>query len=178
MAYFFPNLDHDTRQLMIEEIQHDISNSRLFVSNRLSVSGKSDYVDLLFEAARNFDEEWLADQLRLNQRLNTHEDRNLHGGKVIKAEIPATAAETLAGGEFNRFYIRAICRRASGDLVELYRAKQATNPRPESESVIGNQINADGLLNDMRTHAGEGTYEGAVFGIPSGPNSGISVKLI
>jgi hypothetical protein len=41
----------------------------------------------------------------------TEERRNPRGGITI-ARVPITAADTLAEGEFNRFYARALCRYA------------------------------------------------------------------
>jgi hypothetical protein len=81
-----------------------------------------------------------------------------------------TAAETLAEGEFNRFYVRALCRRqmsGDGQLV-VHRAKQVQNPRPESEALIGTSPNAGKLLDDLRNNPG---VEPAL-GVPKGPNSG------
>jgi hypothetical protein len=44
--------------------------------------------------------------------------------------VPVTAADTLAEGEFNRFYLRGLCRRASAANmaeIEVYRAKEVAN---------------------------------------------------
>lgn len=55
----------------------------------------------------------------------------------------------------------------------IYRAKQVREPRPESQAMIGKNINAKALLDDLRTHPG---VEPAL-GLPPGPNSGLSIKL-
>ena len=57
--------------------------------------------------------------------------------------------------------------------VRVYRAKHVDNPRPESEAKIGVLVDAQKLLNDLRTNPG---VEPAL-GIPPGPNSGLSVQL-
>jgi hypothetical protein len=90
--------------------------------------------------------------------------------------VPATAPETLAEGEFNRFYIRGLCVRALAEgITELviYRAKQVENPRSESTAKIGLKISAQALLTDLRANPGVDT----ALGLPPGPNSGLSVKL-
>lgn len=73
------------------------------------------------------------------------------GGYTV-AHVPETAAETLAEGQFNRFYIAAICRRAIEDgqsSVRVYRAKQTDNPRPESRALEGTMRNASALLGEV-----------------------------
>ena len=89
--------------------------------------------------------------------------------------MPSNAAEMLAEGEFNRFFVRGLClyAKASGipDLL-IYRAKSVSHPRPGSEARIGQLISAEELLADLRA----GEVETALR-IPGGPNSGISVRL-
>jgi hypothetical protein len=91
-------------------------------------------------------------------------------------KFPITAAQTFAEGEFNRFYIRGLCRRAIedriGELV-IYRAKEVAKPRRESETRIASKVPAEKLLDDLRGNIGVET----ALGIPGGPNSGLSVKL-
>ena len=91
--------------------------------------------------------------------------------------MPWNAAQTLAEGEFNRFYIRAV-RRATledgGETVEVYRAKAVADPRPDSEAKIGALVNAAVLLADLRQNIGIDT----ALGLPNGPNSGLSVRRV
>jgi len=75
------------------------------------------------------------------------------GGYTV-AHVPDTAAETLAEGQFNRFYIAAICRRAIEDghlSVHVYRAKQSDSPRSESVALEGTARDAASLLADVRS---------------------------
>jgi len=83
----------------------------------------------------------------------------------------------LAESEFNRYYIRALARRAIEDGISelvIYRAKPVTNPRPESEARIETSLPPQDLLDDLRSHLGD---ERPSLGVPSGPNSGLSVRL-
>ena len=176
MSLSLKNLDEQTRNLMLEEIDLDISQNKLYESPRLSNTGRNDYVALLKEAVSQNDDRWLAGQLRSGGRLNQTETRRTPKGGTTTAQVPVTAADTLAEGEFNRFYIRALCRRAidSGSgSVTVYRAKQVERARSESERKIGMQVDAQQLLNDLRTHPGVDT----ALGLPPGPNSGLSVYL-
>ena len=83
----------------------------------------------------------------------------------------------MAESEFNRYYIRGLARRAIEDGVQelvVYRAKPVSNPRPESEARVETTISAQELLEDLRSHPGD---ERPTLGVPSGPNSGLSVRL-
>jgi hypothetical protein len=176
MTMHFPDLNDDVRAMMLEEIRLDQEQSGLYMSNRLSPTGREAWLRLLAHAAESGTPQSLASELRKNGCLLTSEMSQRNGKPYTKA-VPRDAPDTLAEGEFNRFYIRAICvialhRGQAG--VEVYRAKDAINPRPESVSKVGSRVDADSLLNDLRTNPG---IESAL-GIPAGPNSGLSVRLV
>ncbi len=176
MALTLTHLDPKSRSLMIEEINRDITASRLYMSPRLTTAGQAQYPTLLTEAAQTYDDAWLAHQIRMQGLLKTEETRRTPSGDTTTARVPVTAPDTLAEGEFNRFYCRAICARAIEEgkaNVQVYRAKHVENPRPESQAKVGALIDAKQLLNDLRTSQG---VEPAL-GIPPGPNSGLSIQL-
>ncbi len=170
------NLDQKTRDLMVKEINQDIAASRLYMSPRLNASGQSQYPALLKKAAQSHDETWLAQQIRIEGLLNTTETKKTPSGGITTAKVPVTAPDTLAEGEFNRFYCRGMCARAIEEgkqQVRVYRAKPVSNPRPESQAKVGTLVDAHKLLNDLRTSQGVEPS----LGIPPGPNSGLSVQL-
>lgn len=176
MGIYYENLDQQTREFMLKELELSISNGSLYISSRLNEQGRSNWEYLLREAIKNNDDTWLASQLRKQNYLKSEEERHLSGGRTTIARVPTTAADTLAEGEFNRFYSRGLCARAlaSGVLeVEVYRGKEVQQPRPESETKIGNRFAAGELLEDLRKSKG---VEPAL-GIPPGPNTGITIKL-
>jgi hypothetical protein len=108
--------------------------------------------------------------------LNSTTQRRRPRGGVVIAKMPYNAAETLAEGEFNRYFVRGLCRRAMANGIprlEVYRAKAVENPRPESEARIGHLIDPEAVLIDLRASQGVET----ALGIPPGPNSGITVKI-
>src|SRR5918996_5088724 len=177
MALYLENLDDRTRQLMLDEMEYDITNHQLHISPFLSGQGQRDYTNLLREALENGNDETLAQNLREHRRiLRTLPKRNPKGGYSISA-TPENAAQVLAESEFNRYYIRALARRAIEDGIPelvIYRAKPAKNPRPESEARVETTISPQDLLEDLRAHTGD---ERPTLGVPSGPNSGLSVRL-
>lgn len=176
MAFDLVNLDEQARRFMLEEVELDITADRLYVSSRLSPQGVADYPSLLKQAVTSGNETTLAAALRSSGRLNRTLERKKPGGGVTTVAMPVNAPETLAEGEFNRFYVRGLCRRALAEglrEVVVYRAKEVANPRPESQMKIGTKLSAQALLDDLRRNPGVDT----ALGLPSGPNSGLSVKL-
>ena len=170
------NLDSTTRKYMLQEIDLDEKAGRLYISPRLSNQGAADYPSLIKVAATTADDSFLANELRVIGRLNASEPRKTKNG-VVWAKVPVTASETMAEGEFNRFYARGVCRRAidEGKLrVQVYRAKLVVNPRSESEALLGQMFPADKLLEDLRQNIGTDTS----LGLPPGPNSGLSIRLL
>lgn len=174
MKFRFENLDNETRELMVSEIESDISNGQLYFSKRFNDNGHKLYPQLLLSAVNSGDEESLGIALKQNNCFAGTEARNGKNG-ITYAKIPETANQTLAESEFNRFYLRGLALRAivSGQSLIIYRARNSDNPRPQSEMMIGKQISADKLLNDLRNSIGVDT----ALGLPAGPNSGLSVKL-
>jgi hypothetical protein len=176
MPLNYANLDDRTRAFMRDEIAVDIAKGTLYTGRRLSARGAEEWPDLLQGAATNGNDETLAGLLNRDGRLNEFEERRKPKGGVTTVRVPETAAATLAEGEFNRFYIRALCRRAIDDGIPrliVYRAKNVTSPRRESEERIGTEVDPRQLLADLRENIGVDT----ALGLPAGPNSGLSARL-
>jgi len=176
MALRYENLDQKTREFMLDEVELDVSTGSLYLSPRLTTQCQGLFKSLLNEAIRRYDDTWLAKELRRHGCVRTHEQRHKPKGGFTTVKVPIGAAETLAEGEFNRFYIRGLCARAldSGiSEVQVYRAKRVRQPRPESEALVGKKISARRLLADLRESKGEEPD----LRIPGGPNSGLSVRL-
>jgi len=176
MGLNYRNLDERTRNLMLAEIERDIAASTLFLSDNLNPQGRIDYPKLIRKAGISGSDVTLAADI--SSRLNPCEKpRQLKSGKLSKPPVMrSNAHEMLAEGEFNRFYIRAICLRAIEDGISevvVYRAKSVQHARAESERKIGQRIPAEPLLRDLREHPGVDT----ALGLPPGPNSGLSVQL-
>ena len=161
---------------MVGEIDADIGAAKLYRSPRLTEVGWRDYPGLLKMAAELRDDAWPADELRKSGRINVTEERRKPNGGFTTARVPAIAPDMLAEGEFNRFYLRALCLHAVADGTNnliIYRAKAVTNSRPDSQAKIDTLINAAALLTDLRSNIGIDT----ALGLPPGPNSGPSARL-
>lgn len=176
MKFQFENLDERTRQLMLDEIKTDIATKKLYPSIYFNAKGERLYPDFLLHSVAKGDEETLATILKQNDCFKDKAERvNKKTGEISLVSVPVTANETIAQGEFNRFYIRALCLLAisTGQQLKVYRARHSENPRMESEMLIGRIIDANKLLDDLRNNIGVET----AFGIP-GINSGLTVKFV
>ncbi|MCL8312060.1 hypothetical protein M9Y90_15520 [Leptospira interrogans] len=175
MAFTFKNLDNATREEMKKEIQADIDSNKIYISPRLNSIGVAKYPDLLTEAVNSHDEVWLADQIKSLKLLNLTELKKTPKGGTTTASVPITANETLAEGEFNRYYVRALCLVAISlsKSVKVYRAKEVSNARSESQQKIGQTFDPSLLLSDLRNSIGVDT----ALKLPPGPNSGLSIYL-
>ena len=175
MGLHYENLDETTRSYMVEEIELDIDNGKLYFSTRLNVRGRQEYPDFLRDAVSHYDDDWLARQLSRRNCFGTHETRT-RSGKQYMARVPVNAPTMLSEGEFNRFYLRGLCCRAKAENIkylEIYRGKEVKIPRPESTRMIGKLLEVETLLEDLRTHTGVDT----ALKLPPGPNSGLTAKL-
>lgn len=176
MSLNLVNLDKQTRQYMLEELELDLASDRLYYGKFLTEVGKGEYELFLREAIQSGNDVSLTKELSAPGIMKEKYERRKPKGGFTYADVPVTAAETLAEGEFNRFYARGLCRRATAkgiSEVEVYRAKLVRDPRPESQTLIGKRISAARLLEDLRTNVRVDT----VLGVPAGPNSGLSVRL-
>jgi len=175
MGLDYRNLDDNTRRQAEAELDFDINRGALYLSQRLTESGVAAYPDMLRDALRRGSDATLAEALRQPGILATHEMSH-RLGRPYRKRVPVNAADTLAEGEFNRFYLRGLCRRALDEGINalvVYRAKDAAFPRPESEALIGKHLEPATLLEDLRASGGADT----ALGLPPGPNSGLSACL-
>ena len=172
-SFQYTALDDVTRRLMLEEIQQAKANGEVYFSTRFTPAGHAAWPDLLADAARTHDEHWLAYELEAGGLIEAYEPRRLQRGGYTLAHVSDRAPETQADGQFTRFYIAAICRRALDEGrkdVTVYRAKQRATTRSESNALEGQKIDAASLLAQVRTIKGS-----FACGLLK-PNSGLAVE--
>jgi hypothetical protein len=173
MALELENLDSASREFMLAELDQDERNSSLYFSERLSPAGVAAYPELLREAIAQGDDrtfEVAIDEPGLFNATETY----MRLGKPVTAKISQRARQTLAEGEFNRFFIRGLCALVcsqGGGEVEIYRARESSQARPESEALIGTKVDAAELLDDLRANIGRPPT------LLPFVNSGLSVRL-
>ena len=174
MGIRYENLDNATRELMVQEGK--LGNH--YISPRLTADGQANWPSLLEEGMRHHNDDWIAHELLERGYMKTEEEYTLKGTTRTRNINQAHAAQQLAEGEFNRYYIRGLCLRAKAqrkDALLVYRGKQVSQPRTESEAKIGTSVPVDLLLLNLRKNDFVNIEE--AIGIPGGPNSGLTCKL-
>ncbi|MCW5838778.1 MAG: hypothetical protein KIT29_02585 [Anaerolineales bacterium] len=164
----------ELRTLMLDELQYDAEHHSLYLNPLLKPDSTAIYLPLLLAAleagtSQSFGEALAAADLLLA------EHRYLRQGRQVTARLPANYAHTVAAGEFNRYYMRAVCRDAiqqGAPAVELYRAKAVSTPRHSADERIGRRVAPDALLADLRQTNFE---QPSQYGLGA-PNSGLSIR--
>jgi len=170
----FVDLNETTRSFMLDAINEAIESGNIYYSTGFNELGKKQWLPLLKQAVLEYDEHWLAFKLEENQLLKNLEGAQKPSGGYTIKHVPDIAANTIAEGQFNRFYILGLCKLAkSKGISELivYRAKESKNPRTDSESLINSRIS----INDTESQLLkiESSFKSKLVQ----PNSGISMKL-
>lgn len=159
-SFNFLELDAETRGHMLSELRYDISSQGApFLGAGLTARGRVDYVSLIEHALQ------AGTEADLINRLNEE-------GRVVDA--PVDAARKLGRTEFNRYYIRGICLRASShgtNVVVVYRAHGSASPRPESVALMDSDQPAPVLLANVRGSQGGDPATGL-----GRVNSGLSIR--
>jgi hypothetical protein len=172
MSLHLKQLDRRTRALMLEEIDEAETVGSLHMSELLSVHGKINYATLFKHAVKNGNDETFAQALVARESFKGHEIRVVED-KTLWIEInPHVAASNLAEAEFNRYYVRAICKRALQDgisTVTLYDANEKNGSSAEFETLMNKAIDAAALLRDLKG--------GAALHSNLKPNQSLSVKI-
>jgi hypothetical protein len=170
----FENLDDVTRSSMLKAIEEGENTGNIYYSNRFNQDGNDQWLTLFRQAAQQFNEHWLAYQLESNGLIKNFESAaKLSGGYTAK-HVPDTAAEAMAEGQFNRFYMLGLCKRARVEGIthlEIYRAKERFDPRPESQALIGTLLSIDEVESQLKVV--NASFRSQLVK----PNSGLCVKF-
>lgn len=176
MSLLLENLDATTREFMLKEVNFDIQTDKVFISDKLNQTGREKYTELLISSITNGNDVTFSKSLqygcldKIYQYINTK-------GTLKTITMPANTAESIAESEFNRYYIRGLCRRTINDgkmSVQIYRASLTKHTKQKAEEKVGQVANAATLLFDLRRNLNLTCYLGIAFD----SNTGLSVRLI
>lgn len=165
----------EVRARMLAELDFDISNNKAYINPFLKQDSGSRYLELLRAALDNGSVETFAAAIAANDLLIDKHTYTKQGTE-IEARVPAIFNVTLAAGEFNRYYMRAVCllaKERGKPAVEIYRAKAVSTPRQQTDERIGKRIEPQVLLVDLRQNSFERPSEFEL----GGPNSGLSIRI-
>jgi hypothetical protein len=147
----------EVRQRMLEELHWSLESNKIYFSKHFSPTGEENYPHLLKNALESGNPNTLEESL------------NLPGN--FEPDSPRKAAQTFAWDEFNKYYMRALCRLAqelAGYELIVVRGRQSRNPKPESDRLIGAKKDPVKLLNGLRNVPKVN---------PFGANSGLTLEL-
>ncbi|MEZ4862843.1 MAG: hypothetical protein R3C14_16115 [Caldilineaceae bacterium] len=170
----FENLDDTTRAAMLAAIEEAEDSKNIYYSARFNDAGNRQWVPLLKQAAKEHNEHWLAYQIEANGLMKGLEGAYTPSGGYTIKYVPHTAAETIAEGQFNRFYILGLCKRARAEGIShlvVYRAQDRFEPRPESQALIDTKLAIDEIEAQLKV------TKASLHSQLVKPNSGLSVKL-
>jgi hypothetical protein len=175
MALQLVDLNAATRAAMLAELEEDLAARKVALSPHLREGAGADYVGLLVAAVKENHDAWLAAALRTKGFVRSHETRpTQHGPKRVT--LPPNEPDLLAEAEFNRYYMRGLCRRAIEEGVptlSICRAKAVDKPRPEADRLVGTPIDPCVLLEALQG----GASPDEALGLPPGRESGLSVRI-
>lgn len=170
----FKDLDPATRLEMVAAINEAQTTGNIYESARFNQAGRDQWLTLLLEAATSHNEHWLAFQLEARALMKDFEGARTPSGGYTTKHVPHTASETMADGQFNRFYILGLCRRARAaghTHLVVYRAKAVADPRPESQALIGTSMSIDVIETQLKDT--KSSFKSPLVK----PNSGLSVRI-
>jgi hypothetical protein len=183
----YNHLDEATRRFMLMELDEDVQGGRVALDPLLTARGRGEYADLLAEALRHHDPYWLASELRSGGRMHISvQDADVE--KLTPEELPVFEPDVLAEGEFNRYYVRGMCRRALDEGIEelrivklnrgpfanfVYQSDDLPKDERERELDIASRVDPKWLLEKLRMDP----EEEMDLGIPGEPGSGLTVDF-
>jgi len=160
-AYDLRHLNDDlageVRRLMLEELLWSLENNKLYFSKNFTEKGREEYPSRLCAAL----EAGTPDTLEVS----------LATSGIFRAGLAPRSAQSFVWDEFNKFYMRALCRWVSGhpghELV-VSRGRHSTQHREASDRQIGQSRDPVRFLNQLRT---------APNANPFGANSGLTLVI-
>jgi hypothetical protein len=167
----FHDLRPEVRALALQEVEADLRDNVLYLSKRFNDVGRRIYPELLKTALQHHDEAWLAEELKSRNAFNATEVA-AGSQKAVRRDAHVLFAQS----EFNRYYVRALCRlsiESPSHRLRIYRARESAVERPESQVKIGQYVEPEKVLEDLRGHIGASPQ----FGLPE-VNSGLSLEVV
>lgn len=145
------------RRRMLEELCWSLENNKIYLSKHFSTPGEENYPHLLKNALESGNPDTLEESLNVPGNFQPGSPRN--------------AAQTFAWDEFNKYYMRALCLLAqelTGYKLIVVRGRQSSNPKPESDRLLGAKKEPVKFLNGLRNIPKVN---------PFGANSGLTLEL-
>jgi hypothetical protein len=169
MGLNYTQLNETVRRFMIQEFEQ----GGHYISPRLNEAGRARWIGLLKDALQYHTDVWLERELiRRSCFVATEYLKSNMGKTVTRAINREQAAKTLAEGEYNRFYLRALCLAAKTRGIThliVTQGRVIPNASPTGRKSVGTPVEVNALLKTLREHGYK--HVDAALGAPEGLSS-------
>jgi hypothetical protein len=158
LKHLSDNLREAIRQLMLEELLWACRHSKVYASKYLTTPGLQHYPQLLQHAVASGSPDSLCNSLSTPG--------------LWRPGAPGNSIETFAWDEFNKYYMRALCRFAHDHpqyALIVVRGRQSASHRRASDGLINQTRDPSAFLQQLRLRPAIN---------PFGANSGLTLTLI
>lgn len=152
MGLHYGQINETLRRFMLQEFEQ----GGHYISPRLNEAGRARWIGLLKDALQYHTDVWLERELiRRNCFVATEYLRSSMGKTVTRAINQEQVAKTLAEGEYNRFYLRALCVAAKARGIThliVTQGRVLPNAAPESRKSVNTPVEVNALLHTLRNN--------------------------
>ena len=152
MGLNYMQLNETVRRFMVQEYEQ----GGHYISPRLNEGGRARWIGLLKDALQYHTDVWLERELiRRNSFVATEYLKPAMGKTVTRAVNSEQVAKILAEGEFNRFYLRALCLAAKTRGIThliVTQGRVIPNAPAEGRISVGTAVEVNNLLNILRNN--------------------------
>lgn len=163
----------DVREAMSDEVALDKQKQTVYVSLRFVEMDTDTLSDLLLAYLATEPNDVRTGIRRFGEQLQAHMKSSISDKRGRSRRVPDDAGVQTAEMYHKHYLMRAVCRMAGTDDVEIYRGIYSQSPRPESSPLIGQRRNGQDLLAELREPFDQDNLHEL-----GKPNSGLCVKRV
>jgi hypothetical protein len=129
----------EIRHFMLEELLWSLQHEKLYFSQYLTDRGGGEYPQLLYKALASGTPDSL--------------EESLSAQGIFREDAPKKSIQTFAWDEFNKYYMRALCRwviEHAGYALVVIRGRHSESTRSSSNTLLGQTKEASSFLNGLR----------------------------
>jgi hypothetical protein len=180
MAMHFEELDAITRRFMLEELEAELTGANPYVSKALAPDGRVTFGQLMRTAIESGDDETLTRALDDPRYWNAIESYTRNGVTRERLVNTRQAAERLALGEFNTWYVRGFARRLMSEGVAQCQAYRGADPKWEPAECTAHEGQLFSVAAIYRGHRARHwpNENPMAFSIPFGPGCHHTIRRI
>lgn len=157
LKHITDHLQHNIRRLMLLELLWSCQHDAVYVSKYFTPAGSDRYCQLLAQALESGSPDSFCDAL--------------NSPELWQSGAPRNSVQTFAWDEFNKYYMRALCRWTidhTGSEIVVVRGRRSRTHRSSSDAQMNQRRDAVDLLRQLRDQPAIN---------PFGANSGLTLEV-